>query len=100
MRQQRGAGWHWSPSSRFGASPALRPSTGEFGPFEAKGLTLILSSRSGGVEGITRQTRRTPESIWTADGLPLAPGVWHVRIAVLVNDFELVSLEAELEIGR
>ncbi|MDX0015288.1 copper resistance protein CopC [Sinorhizobium meliloti] len=66
-----------------------------------KEVTLVLSNRASGIEAIRRPAQRAGEANWRVDGfvVPL-PGTWHVRLDLLVSDFELVKLEGEVDIRR
>lgn len=54
-----------------------------------------------GIEAVRRPARRAEEVNWRVDGfvIPL-PGTWHVRVDILISDFELVELEGKVEIRR
>lgn len=62
-------------------------------------VTLVLSNPASGIEAIRRPAQRTGERNWRVDGVvvPL-PGTWHVRLNLLVSDFELVKLEGKVGI--
>lgn len=62
-------------------------------------VTLVLSNPASGIEAIRRPAQPTGERNWRVDGLvvPL-PGIWHVRLDLLVSDFELVKLEGKVGI--
>ncbi|MDX1010008.1 copper resistance CopC/CopD family protein [Sinorhizobium medicae] len=64
-----------------------------------KEVTLVLSNPASGIEAIRRPGQRAGESNWRVDGfvVPL-PGTWHVRLDLLVSDFELVKLEGKVRI--
>ena len=70
--------------------------TGRAEPVTSKEVTLVLSKPDSGIEPLERRARRTAGE-WQVDGLvmPLA-GPWQVRVEILVNDFEKVSLEGTL----
>lgn len=72
--------------------------TGDFGPLDAKEVTLVLSRPDAGIEPVKRSATAT-EGAWRIDGLqiPLA-GRWKVRLDVLVSDFEMAKLEGEIQI--
>ena len=73
--------------------------TGDFGPLDAKELTLVLSNPGAGIEQITRPAAKLADGTWRVDGLNLPlPGRWSVRIDILVSDFELVKIEDNIEI--
>jgi copper transport protein len=73
--------------------------TGDFGPLDAKAVTLVLSNPDAGIEAIRRPAQMSADGIWSVEGLNLpVPGIWKARIDILVSDFELVKLEDKIEI--
>lgn len=62
-------------------------------------VTLVLSNPASGIEAIRRPAQRAGEANWRVDvfAVPL-PGTWHVRLDLLVSDFELVKLEGKVRI--
>lgn len=72
--------------------------TGDFGPLDAKEVTLVLSKPDAGIEPVKRRATSV-EGAWRIDGLqmPIA-GRWKVRLDVLVSDFEMAKLEGEIDI--
>jgi copper transport protein len=71
---------------------------GDFSPFDAKEVALVLSYPAAGVEPI-RRAATLREGVWQIDALPLpVAGRWQVRVDVLVSDFEKQMLEDSVEI--
>lgn len=72
--------------------------TGEFGPLDAKEVTLVLANPARGIEPIRRKAERR-DGLWRIDGLVMpAPGEWTVRLDILITDFEMTRLEGALPI--
>lgn len=73
--------------------------TGEFDRLDAKEVTLVLSKLDSGIEPFRRPAVRRYEADWRIDQLsiPLA-GTWHLRVDILIRDFEMVRLEGEISI--
>ena len=74
--------------------------TAEFEPFEPREVTVTFSNPNAGIEPFQRTlTRGAGMADWhgTAVTIPL-PGVWKVRVDVLVSDFETTRLEGEVRI--
>ena len=73
----------------------------EFGPLEAKEVTLILRKPDAGVEPLRYPAAHVEATIWRADGvrLPLS-GRWRVQIDILVSDFEKISIEDDVDLPR
>jgi copper transport protein len=73
--------------------------TGEFQPFDAKEVTLVLSKPDSGIEPFRRQAVRRDEATWRIDHMTIPlPGTWRVRVDVLISDFDKVSLEDQISI--
>jgi copper transport protein len=87
-----------TPGRAGPVTASIRIMTGDFGPLEAKEVTLRLSNRAGGIEPITRDAHKF-EGGWKIDAavIPL-PGDWNVRVDILISDFELVTLEGNIAI--
>lgn len=73
--------------------------TGDYGPLDAKEVTLVLASATAGIEPIRRPARKAGDGAWQVDDVTLpVPGTWQVRVDILVSDFKLVRLPAEIVI--
>ncbi|RAZ78055.1 copper resistance CopC/CopD family protein [Mesorhizobium atlanticum] len=73
--------------------------TGDFGPLDAKQVTLVLSKPDSGIEPIKRPARKPGDGTWRVDNLVIPlPGRWNARLDILVSDFEMVKIEAPLDI--
>ncbi|RWB74069.1 MAG: copper resistance protein CopC [Mesorhizobium sp.] len=73
--------------------------TGDFGPLDAKQVTLVLSKPDSGIEPIKRPARKPGDGTWRVDNLVIPlPGRWKARLDILVSDFEAVKIEAPIDI--
>lgn len=73
--------------------------TGDFGPLDAKEVTLVLSNPIAGIEPIRRKAAKAGDGSWRVDGLIIpVPGRWTARIDVLISDFEIAKLEDVIDI--
>ncbi|TGQ16028.1 MULTISPECIES: copper resistance CopC/CopD family protein [unclassified Mesorhizobium] len=73
--------------------------TGDFGPLDAKQVTLVLSKPDSGIEPIKRPATKPGDGTWRVDNLVIPiPGRWNARLDILVSDFEMVKIEAPIEI--
>ncbi|TPM31870.1 copper resistance CopC/CopD family protein [Mesorhizobium sp. B2-3-4] len=73
--------------------------TGDFGPLDAKEVTLVLSKPDSGIEPMKRAATKPGDGSWRVDNLVIPiPGRWTVRIEILVSDFEIVKIEAPIDI--
>lgn len=73
--------------------------SGDFGPLDAKEVTLVLSKPDSGIEPIKRAATKPGDGTWRVDDLvvPVA-GRWTARLDILVSDFEMVKIEAPIDI--
>jgi len=73
--------------------------TGDFGPLDAKEVTLSLANPATGIEPIKRAATKPGDGLWHVDHLviPVA-GRWDVEVAILVSDFDLVRLRDTIDI--
>lgn len=73
--------------------------TGDFGPLDAKEVTLTLSDPAAGIEPIRRKAAKPGDGTWRVDDLtiPIA-GRWDIEVAILVSEFELVRLKETIDI--
>ncbi|RWC47772.1 MAG: copper resistance protein CopC [Mesorhizobium sp.] len=73
--------------------------SGDFGPLDAKQVTLVLSKPDSGIEPLKRGATKPGDGSWRVDNLVIpVPGRWTVRIDILVSDFEMVKIEAPIDI--
>jgi len=76
--------------------------TGDFGGLDAREVLLVMENKAAGIEAISRPATKGSDAIWRVLQLPIpVAGLWTVRVEVLVNDFEKVTLEERIDIrGR
>ncbi|RWA67675.1 copper resistance CopC/CopD family protein [Mesorhizobium sp.] len=73
--------------------------TGDFGPLDAKQVTLVLSKPDSGIEPIKRPATKPGDGTWRIDNLVIPiSGRWNARLDILVSDFEMVKIEAPIDI--
>jgi copper transport protein len=78
---------------------AIFPMLPDMTPIEAKEVELLISKRDSGIEPIRRMAEKIPTGGWRVNGLAIPlPGVWDVRLELLVSDFDKVVLAAPAEI--
>jgi copper transport protein len=70
-------------------------------PIAAKEVDVVAWNSSAGIEPIRRGASSEGDGEWRVDGLhiPVA-GVWRMRVEILVNDFDKVMLEDNVELPR
>lgn len=64
-------------------------------------LSVVLSNPVAGIEPIRRKAALHEDGSYGVDDftLPVA-GTWHVRVEILISDFEMTALEGNVTIGR
>jgi copper transport protein len=74
---------------------------GAFQPLSAREVTVVLANPAAEIEAMRRPATHTAESTWRIEDLriPVA-GQWDLRVEVLVNDFEKVTLEEAVSLPR
>ena len=73
--------------------------SGDFGPLDAKEVTLVLSNPSAGIDFIRRPARKPGDGTWRVDGLVIpVSGRWTIRIDILISDFEITRLTGDVDI--
>jgi hypothetical protein len=66
---------------------------------EAKEVSLSVALPSLGIGPLERRATKAEQGQWVLESLPMPlPGSWHVRIDVLVSDFEKATLEGEITV--
>ncbi|MER9626169.1 copper resistance CopC/CopD family protein [Mesorhizobium sp. M0296] len=88
-----------APGHTGPAAASIFIMTGDFGPLDAKQVTLVLSKPDSGIEPIKRPATNPGDGTWRVDDLviPVA-GRWTARLDILVSDFEMVKIEAPIDI--
>ena len=72
---------------------------GQFQPLPAKEVTLFFSSVASGIEPLRLSATHVEGTVWSIENVALpATGRWQVRVEILVNDFEKVSIEDEIDL--
>lgn len=73
--------------------------TGDFGPLDARDVTLVLSKLDSGIEPLKRAATKPGDGSWRVDKFVIpVPGRWTVRLDIRVSDFEMVKIEAPADI--
>lgn len=99
MRLQAMADLTVTPGKAGPVSVSIMLMTGDFGPLDAKEVTLVLSRPEAGIEPLKRAATKPGDGTWLVDGLVIPfPGRWTVRLDILVSDFEMVKLEGPIDI--
>lgn len=73
--------------------------TTDFGALPAQEVRVTFANTAAGIEPIRRHAVKT-DGVWRIDGLTLpVPGVWTVRLDVLVSDFETLRLDGTVTLA-
>lgn len=75
--------------------------TGDGVPLAAKEVALVLAHPQAGIGPVRRTAIPAGDATWRIDRLkvPVA-GTWRVRVEILVDDFERIAIEREVELAR
>lgn len=70
------------------------------GTLDPRRVTLGLSNPATGTQPIARTLLKQPDGRWRAD-LPELPagGLWHVRLAILTDNFDQITLQRDADLG-
>jgi copper transport protein len=73
--------------------------SGDFGSLDAKEVRLTLENKAAGIEAISRPATKGADAIWRVPQLPIpSGGRWTVQVEILVNDFEKITLEEQVDL--
>ncbi|HEY4074368.1 MAG TPA: copper resistance protein CopC [Herbaspirillum sp.] len=84
-----------------GIRAGLFVQTGDFGPLDAKEVSLQFSNPALGIEPLQKDAHRGADTgSWVVEPFALpAAGHWHVRVDVLISDFDSTALEQDIDIA-
>ena len=72
---------------------------GQFRPLPAKEVTLFFSNAPSRIEPLRLLTTHVEGAAWSVENVVLPTiGRWQVRVEILINDFEKVSIEDEIDL--
>ncbi|MCD2175552.1 copper resistance CopC/CopD family protein [Rhizobium sp. C4] len=71
------------------------------GELTVKELSVIMSNPAAGIEPIRRKAELDDDGDYVVEGVRLpVPGRWHIRIEILISDFEMTTPEGEVQIRQ
>ena len=74
---------------------------GNYQPMAAKGVTLVLSQPASGIEPLRREAVSIGDNRWRVDDVLLpSAGRWRLRVDVLIDDFQKVSVADDILVRR
>jgi copper transport protein len=89
----------FAPGHAGPVSVSIAILTGDFGPLDAKEVTLTLANPAAGIEPIKRPATKAGDGTWRVDDLVIpVPGRWDIEVAILISDFDLVRLRETVDI--
>lgn len=75
--------------------------TADFATLDAQQVLLTLENAAAGIEATSRRAEKGRDGSWRLTDLLIpAVGRWTVGVEILVNDFEKVTLEQQVDIER
>jgi len=90
-----------TPQRRGGAHVALQVTDGALKPVDAKEVAIVLSNRAAGIEAMRSAAVKTGDGEWRIDDIRIpVPGIWRLRVEILISDFDKVMLEDGVELPR
>ena len=85
------------PVRARGAHVSMQVLDGEFRPFAAKEVTILLSKPAAGIEPVRRDAASVGTPNWRIDDLRVpVGGRWTLRVEILISDFEKEILEDDV----
>jgi copper transport protein len=73
--------------------------SGNYTPLDPKAVTVTLANPPAGVEPIARSAQKSGDGSWRIEALTIPlPGLWSVRLDILMPDDANATLEDELEV--
>ena len=74
---------------------------GQFGPLPAKEVTLFLANTAAGIEPLRLPATHVEGATWRVENVSIPEvDAWQVRVEILINDFEKVTIEDQIELSR
>ncbi len=71
---------------------------GSFAPLPAKEVTLVLARPHAGIEPLRAAATHVGDSSWRIEGLTVPmSGRWRVRVEILIDDFEKLSIDDDAD---
>ncbi len=84
-------------AGRVGVSMVIM--SANLGPLDAQDVRLTLANPGAGVEPITRPAYKPGDGTWRVDAVTIPlPGLWSVRLDILMPDASTATLEDTMEI--
>jgi copper transport protein len=78
----------------------IEPKASDLSPLRVQEIDLFLTPDASGVAPIQRKSRlASGVNVWEVDGVTFpAPGLWRIRVDLLIDDFERARLDAVISL--
>lgn len=77
----------------------IEPKSSDLAPLRVKEIDVAFTPRVDGVAPLRFSARMTSPDVWEVEGVTLpSPGLWSLRVNLLIDDFERVGLDAVLSL--
>jgi copper transport protein len=78
----------------------IEPKASDLSPLRVQEIDLFLTPDASGVAPIQRKARlASGVNVWEVDGVTIpAPGLWRIRVDLLIDDFERARLDAVISL--
>ena len=88
------------PATTGPVTVTVAPMAHGTGDLTVKELSVTLSNPAAGIEPIRRKAEMNDDGDYVVEGLRLPlPGRWHIRVEILISDFEMTAPEGDVRIG-
>lgn len=88
------------PASAGPVTVTLAPMAHGTADLTVKEISVTLANPAAGIEPIRRKAQMNDDGDYVVEGLRLpVPGRWHIRVEILISDFEMTAPEGEITIG-
>jgi copper transport protein len=89
------------PNTTGPVTVTVSPMAHGAGDLSVKELSVVLSNPAAGIEPVRRKATMNADGDYAAAGFILpVPGTWHIRVEILISDFEMTAPEGDVTISR
>lgn len=87
------------PDTAGPVTVGIMPMSNGSGDLTVKDISVIFSNPAAGIEAIRRPATMSENGDYVAQGVSLPmPGQWHIRVEILISDFEMTAPEGDVTI--
>lgn len=87
------------PDTAGPVTVSIMPMSNGSGDLTVKEMSVIFSNPAAGIEAIRRPATMSEDGDYVVQGVSLPmPGQWHIRVEILISDFEMTAPEGDVTI--